>query len=94
MGKVIRKGVAPSDDPIYKEGWSVSVLPKKATGVVKARLTRVTFSELHEVVGAFGREWIAPAGGGFPKHLVYSYDIKTKTVVFPIGWVIRSENCR
>ena len=53
-----------------------------------AKLTRVKFSELHEVVGAFGREWIAPAGGGFPKHLVYSYDIKTKTVVFPIGWVI------
>ena len=52
------------------------------------KLTRVKFSELHEVEGAFGREWIAPAGGGFPKHLVYSYDIKTKTVVFPIGWVI------
>ncbi len=52
------------------------------------KLTRVTFTELHEVEGAFGQEWIAPAGGGFPKHLVHSYNINTKIVVFPIGWVI------
>lgn len=52
------------------------------------KLTRVKFSELREVEGAFGQEWVAPAGGGFPKHLIHSYDLKTKTVVFPIGWMI------
>ena len=52
------------------------------------KLTRVTFTELHEVVGAFGREWLAPAGGGFPKHLIHSYDLKTKTIIFPPEWNI------
>lgn len=52
------------------------------------KLTRVTFSKLHEVEGAFGREWVSPGGGGFPKHLIHSYDHKTKTVVFPLGWTI------
>lgn len=53
------------------------------------KLTRVTFTELHEVEGAFGNEWVAPAGGGFPKHLIYSYDINAKTVVFPLGWILQ-----
>lgn len=52
------------------------------------KLTRVKFTELHEVAGAFGQEWISPGGGGFPKHLIYSYDHKSKTIVFPIGWAI------
>ena len=55
------------------------------------KLTRVTFIELHEVEGAFGQEWIAPAGGGFPKHLIYSYDLKTRTVIFPPGWKIKQD---
>lgn len=56
--------------------------------MAKAWLTRVKFTELHEVAEAFGQEWVSPGGGGFPKHLIYSYDHKSKTVVFPIGWVI------
>lgn len=56
--------------------------------MAKTWLTRVKFTELHEVAGAFGREWVSPGGGGFPKHLIYSYDPKSKTIVFPIGWAI------
>ncbi|MDP3696623.1 MAG: hypothetical protein Q8R55_01165 [Candidatus Taylorbacteria bacterium] len=59
--------------------------------MAKARLTRVTFTELHEVAGAFGQEWVSPGGGGFPKHLIHSYDLKTKTVVFPTGWKIKQD---
>ena len=56
--------------------------------MAKAWLARVKFTELHEVTGAFGQEWISPGGGGFPKHLIHSYNLKAKTVVFPIGWAI------
>lgn len=55
---------------------------------VYMKLTRVTFAELYEVEGAFGQEWVSPGGGGFPKHLIHSYDRKSKTIVFPIGWEI------
>lgn len=53
-----------------------------------AQLIQVTFTKLREIEGAFGREWIAPAGGGFPKHLIHSYNLKNKTVVFPPKWNI------
>lgn len=52
------------------------------------KLTRVTFTELHEAEGAFGQECIAIAGGVFPKHLIYSYNSKAKSVVFPPDWNI------
>ena len=55
--------------------------------VLKQKLLRVRFDELYEVKGAFGCEMVSPGGGGFPKHLIYSYDLKTKTVIFPFGWV-------
>ncbi len=47
---------------------------------------KVTFAELHEEKGAFGKESISPGGAEFPKHMILSYDLKTKTVVFPEGW--------
>ncbi len=47
---------------------------------------KVTFAKLHEAEGAFGKESISPGGAVFPKHLVLSYDLKAKTVVFPVGW--------
>lgn len=49
---------------------------------------KVTFTELHEAEGAFGPESISPGGAVFPKHLVLSYDLETKTVVFPAEWSI------
>lgn len=51
------------------------------------KVLRVKFTELYEVEGAFGQESVSPGGGIFPKHLIYSYDIHTKTVVFPFGWM-------
>lgn len=56
--------------------------------MAKARLTRVKFTVLYEIAGSFGQESVSPGGGGFPKHLIHSYDHKSKTVVFPIGWAI------
>lgn len=47
---------------------------------------QVRFTELYEANGAFGNESISPGGVIFPKHLVLSYDLKTKTVVFPKKW--------
>ena len=52
------------------------------------KLTKVTFTELHEAEGTFGKEYAVVAGGGFNKHLIYSYNLKTKTVVFPPEWNI------
>lgn len=52
-------------------------------------LFRVKFTELYEIEGGLGREWIVSAGGGFPKHLIHSYDLKNKTVVFPLEWDIK-----
>lgn len=50
------------------------------------KFLRVTFAELFEVEGAFGNESISPGGAIFPKHLVLSYNLRTKTVLFPLGW--------
>lgn len=55
---------------------------------MKENLLRVRFTELYEVEGSFGQESVSPSGGIFPKHLICSYDIHTKTVVFPFGWII------
>ena len=55
---------------------------------VYVKLTKVTFTKLFEVEGAFGQEWVSPGGGGFPKHLIYSYDLKSKTIIFPTDWII------
>ena len=51
---------------------------------------RVTFTELHETEGFFGQESIAVGIGAFPKHLIYSYDLKKKIVLFPFEW--KTEN--
>lgn len=56
---------------------------------MRQTLTKVTFSELHEVRRAFGHESISPGGGVFSKHLIYSYDLKTQTIIFPFGWVMQ-----
>ena len=50
--------------------------------------TKVEFTELYEAKGAFGYEGVSPGGSMFPKHLIYSYDLKTKTVIFPLGWIM------
>lgn len=52
------------------------------------KLTQVTFTRLHEVEGVFGQEFISAGGGCFPKYLILSYNLKTNTVVFPLGWKI------
>src|SRR3989344_2944134 len=54
------------------------------------RCMRVTFTELHETEGFFGQESIAVGIGAFPKHLIYSYDLKKKIVLFPFEW--KTEN--
>ena len=45
---------------------------------------KVTFTELDEGKGAFGPESISPCA--FPKYLVLSYDLESKTVFFPLFW--------
>lgn len=52
------------------------------------KLLRVKFSKLFEVNGAFAQDCISPAGGIFPKHLICSYDLKARTIIFPIEWTL------
>ncbi len=52
------------------------------------QLLRVKFYKLFEINGAFGQDCVSPMGGIFPKHLIYSYDLETRTIIFPVGWMI------
>lgn len=56
--------------------------------MLKQYATRVKFTELRELEGSFEQESVSSGGGSFPKHLIYSYNIRKKTVVFPFGWMI------
>jgi hypothetical protein len=81
MGKVTRKGIAPPDDPIYKEGWSVSVPGKKLQKGIT--LIKIHFRELYNALGAFGNESVSPGGACFPKYLLQGWNIRKKFIILP-----------